>query len=277
MIGAEIRLGVFLAIGCNAAWLTSLACPCRAQQQKSPPRFAEHKFLERNVQIHARQVSLANVIENLATSAKASIITDGVPERSAMNLEVDGTVREALDQIAAGFDCDWSVSKSGIIMISRHFADPTEHPQIHLKEMQQMVRDIIAAFQLVPAEVYTANFNVLLNQIARSLTPAQTSALESGTLTGADLNEPQLAWLNLAIQNYTFAFANRQRYLTPTLMDGMPLSFLQLKAVAGPDKAFDPTSPFANSARFPSFDYLYVVRGKDGRLVPYLMPKWQVN
>jgi len=270
--------GVFVVMWQAAMWLAFAPTGCSAQQQqKAPLPFAEHKFLERAVRISARQKSLADFVEYLAATAKISIVTDGVPDRVAANLEVDGTVREALDKLAAGFDCGWSVSKSGIVMIARRFADETEHPQIHLKEMQQMVRDIHAALQLVPPEVYNMNCNVLLNQLEHSFTPTQMAACKDGTLTGADLDTQQFSCLNSAIQNYTFAFAIRWRYLTPVLMDGMPSSFLQLKPMASPDKYLDPTNQFSNAARFPSYDYLYIIRGKNGKLVTEYLPKIQVN
>jgi len=277
MTESRLRSFVILRAIYLVAWMAFASSVCSAQQQKASLPFAEHKFLDRPVTISVRQKGLVEILENLAITANIDVVTDGVPDRLAANVSVQGTVREALDQITAGFDCGWSVTKSGVVLIARRFTDPAEHPQIHLKEMQRMMRDIHSTLGLVPPEALQLGFVSLLNQIAHSFTPEQAAASANGNLSGAGLNPQQFAWLNVAILNETLAPTVAKCDEILPLMEGMPKSFLQLKPLANPDKGLDPTDQFSNAARFPSFDYLYVVRGKNGRLVPYYMGKWQVN
>jgi hypothetical protein len=252
-------------------------CTSSAQSRSAPLPFSEHKFLERPAQIAVHQRGFTDVLESLAKSASISILTDGVPDNAEARLDVRGSVRDVLDQVSAHFDCSWAVSKSGIVMLSRRFTDPNQRPQIHMKEMQQMVRDIHAAFQLVPADALNSSYDQLLNAIAHSFSAEQRAALEAGKLTGVDLNPQQFAWLQSALLGRTFGMAARRSSELLPLMDGMPKSFLELKPLAQPDPGADPTDPFSNAARFASYDYLYVVRGADGRLITQYMPKWSVD
>jgi len=238
-----------------------------AQEKQAPLPFAQHKFLYRTVKISVSQKSLPDILEILAATAHINLVTDGVPDRGASDLTVSGSIREALDQVCARFDCSWSVSRGGIVMLARRFTNPSEHPQVHLKEMQQMFQDIRYALQIVPPEVVASRYGKVLDQLVHSLTDEQLAASRASTLTGAGLDPQQFVWLNTAILNKSFANAVVSMDQWLPLMEGMPQSLLQLKpGLPRPDPKLYPGTAALDDARFPAFDYGYTVRGKDGKL-----------
>ena len=269
---------VILVITAFAAAFFILPSRAAIGQQKQPPLpFAEHVFLNRAVQVSAKQKSLADVIASLCSQTGISIVTDGLPDKTGANIEVIGTIRDALNVMTDAFDCDWSVSKSGIVMVCRKFKDPAEHPQIHVKELREMVRDIHTAFQLLPPGLSSVKYAPLLWNIFYSFSAEQAAACANGTLTGAGLNPEQFAWMGSAFL---------ARELNPQALDcdeiaqhmeGLTKSFLQMKPTARITPGLDLTSQISNEALFPSFDYLYVFRNRAGKIVSKKMSKVTVN
>ena len=256
-----------LPVLCLTAALTLLPRLCMAQNRPAPLPFVEHAFLKRAVQIYARQTTFPDAIAKLSTTAGISVMTDGVPDKAKADLDVTGTVRQALDAICAAFDCRWSVSKTGIVMLSRRFADPAERPQVHLLEMQRMLRDIRAALDVVPPEIVGAKYGKLLERLADSFSDEQLAASKAGMLTGADLDAEQFVWLNGAILNKSFANAIVSLDQFLPVIDELQRSFLQCRpGIMRPDPNLFPGTAAVDDARFPAFDYTLNARGKDGKL-----------
>ena len=109
------------------------------------------------------------------------------------------------------------------------------------------------------------------------VTPMTVAASRNGQLTGAGLNPEQFAWLNAATLNHEVYLAMPVCDDIAQIMVGMPKSYLQLKQRAVPIPNLDPTSPFSNQARFPSFDYLYIVRGNTGKLITHTIHLMNAN
>lgn len=262
---------------CLVLLVWGLSSATAGQQNKPDLPFSQHAFLVKKVTLRQKRISLADSLGTVSRLAQISIVTDGAPDKLEADIDCDGTVRDVLNQLGVVFDLSWTVSKSGIVLMARRFTDPHERPQMHVSEMRGVVRDLARAFADVPAGKSQADANAWINQLAHSLSPEQDAGLQTHRLTGNDLRPDQADLLGNIILEMTFGRCAREVNEYLPLVDGLAESHLQLKPAQDPRAAGSLTSPSSNNALSPTYDYFYVIRDRNNKLINYMLPKWNVD
>jgi len=226
--------------------------PSLAQQ---PGRLADP--FGRKIHVELTAAPMDSVFEALAKDTHVNIVADGEPLRRKADFKFDGSLRDALDKVGNTFDYTWTVSKGGVVLMTKQFTDPKERPQVNLPEMLEMTRNIIHALCSVDYDKDPANWMALVREMAQSFTPQQLGALELGKkLRGSDLLPQQQAEVQQASVANTFVSAfHLWDDLLPNL-EGMPTSRLQARKLdeVRPDSKTHP------------YDYLYIYRRSNGQL-----------
>ncbi len=96
---------------------------------------------------------MQSMLTSLQKSTHLSFICEDWPGRSRSNLDVKGTVWEALNAITAAYHCNWKLMPgTSMVLIERSFVpakgywvDTNQVPQLHQPELVRMVRNMIAA------------------------------------------------------------------------------------------------------------------------------------
>lgn len=183
----------------------------------------------RHVTLVFKQQHFTDVIATLSQKLRLNILVDDEPLPQTVNLEFDGTVKEALDKVGDMFDYTWRQKANGIIVMYKRFQSAAEHPQYNLPELQRMAHgmvDIFKAFPLDPLDDFTPRMNALFG----TLTPNQLGMLQNGqTLYGSDLNAEQMEALQSVILQHMLA---DQIGLWPSLMvqlDKLDRSLFQIR------------------------------------------------
>ena len=238
--------------------LNLMAYPGLAQQSKPLP-----KYFAQKVQMRTGNQPMLAILDALTQETHVNILVDDEPLRQNADLIFNGTLREALDRVGNAFDYTWTVSKGGVVLMSKTFKNYDERPQVNLPEMLQMTRDILNALNLVQYDKDETHWPLILKQVAQSFTPEQAKVLNDGKkLRGSDLFPEQQQALQQAILSNTFL---RPLHLWEELLpnlESMPGSRMQARK-------HDAVKSDRNT---PLFDYLYVFRGKDGRLHVFELP-----
>lgn len=227
------------------------------QQAAKKLKFPEHTFLNKTVALSEHSKSLSSILDVLGHSIPFNVVVDGEPVRKAADISSAGSLRDALDQLCDLFDYDWTVTKSGIILLSKRFKAENERPQLNLPEMRQTFRDILAAIK--PFDV-KEDSTPTLRKLISTFTEEQSSFLNNkGKLSGGDLRADQYDLLVSAILYSHFThFVSVIEQLLPHL-DGMTSSYLQPRPFG--DSATDP-----NAARGFGFMLYHVIKTKSGAL-----------
>jgi hypothetical protein len=232
-------------------WVAS-AQICLAQK---PPR--DNAALSRAAQLSAKQTSMSDMLATLSASAHISILADGEPVLKKADVICAGTLREALDKVADTFDYTWSITKGGIVLLSKRFKSPDERPQVNLPETLELMRNVVRALQTVDYDPDPSHATTLVREALQSFTPQQTHDLESGVkLSGASLLPQQKALLTQAIATRTFAEALRMWEAALPTIENMPISRVEARKRIGTN---------ADNAA-PGYDYFCIYRRSGGRL-----------
>ena len=102
---------------------------------------------------------MQTMLTTLQKSTHLSFICEDWPGRSRQSLPVKGTVWAALNAITAAYHCDWKLmSGTSMVLIERTFVpakgywvNASQVPQLNQPELVRMVRNMIAAVNLVGA------------------------------------------------------------------------------------------------------------------------------
>jgi hypothetical protein len=218
--------------------LSYLSVQADAQKPKASAIKAS-AILEQKCQVNLEDSTFSEVLRALRKAGNVSFVVDGEPSLQKTHFQVAGTVKQALEKLAATYDCAWKLEVSGIVLLQRHFSRPEELPQAPLIEMKQMADDIVAALRTVPVDTTPQNKFKPLNHFVSTLTQTQVTRLRNGQRLGQDSLFPmQLSLLEVAFATNaygppTFVWENLQG-----LFDAMPASSIQSRqqTLATPDK-----------------------------------------
>jgi hypothetical protein len=191
------RLGVLLPL------MFPLFASVRMQAQETRVLPAA---LQKRYEFHLQDASLETIAQSLMTNGHISLLIDGEPLRKRSNLDIQGTLAEALDRVADDFDYNWRTTKSGIVLLTKRFKNPEELPQLNLPEMRQMAKDIWQTMNSLPVDTDAAQAAPLLKALLTQLDKTQVDALKSGqVLHGSDLNPTQAQLLMQLTQCQVYA------------------------------------------------------------------------
>jgi len=227
--------------------------PCRAQETKERPALPDQKL-----QMTLAGVSMSQTIEAVSKAAHISVAADGEPILKKADFKFDGTIHDAIDSIARAFDYSWTVTKAGVVIMSKQFSDTRERPQVSLPEMLEMTRNMISALTLVDYDRDSSQWQGMVKKVAETFTPEQLRVLNKDEkLHGSSLTAQQQDALRGAILTNTFASQLQVwEALLPNL-ENMQQSHLQSREA-------DASNLPAGTAK--QRDYLYVYRGANGIL-----------
>ena len=166
-------------------------------------------------------VPFSKILSVLSKQFKLNILTDGTPVLNQAEIEMTGSPKEVLDRIADVFDFRWSLSKHGVILFTKRFKNPDEHPQMHLQEMQHMVQDILSFWPRRPGDIKGSIYP--LNALYRTFSPEQLQRLQNGQALSLDqLDEQQRSLVQLALQNNLMRNSRDVWEKTSAELGGMP-------------------------------------------------------
>ncbi len=206
-------------------------------------------------------LSFAQAASLLNKTAGLSIVADGQPVLPQAALRFEGTLHQAVDQIAEAFDFSWTPTKSGVILMRKRFQADGERPQISLVEARQIAKDMIKALRSVPYDAARGTWSEQLQQLTHSFSPQQWQSLQTGERTSVAMLTPlQMDALTQVVLRNTFT---DQMLPWERLLDELALlpdTYLQTQIRGG-----DPLD--AAVPRY--YDVMRVARGKDGSLMKH--------
>ncbi len=205
-----------------------------------------------------QSLSFAQAVALLNKTAGLSIVADGEPVLTQATLRFEGTLSQAVDQVADAFDFSWTLTKSGVVLMRKRFQAAGERPQTSLVEARQIARDIIKALHSVPYDSARGTWDEQMKQLYRTFSPEQWQTLRAGGRTGVAMLAPaQRDALTQVVIGNTFAdeIVPWQRLLDELIL--LPDSYLQTQVRGG-----DPL----NAAVPRYYDVMQVSRRKDGSL-----------
>jgi len=242
-----------------------VAFPCFAQQPDPLPAVFQKK-----IQVTLQGATMDATLAALAKDNHINIVADGEPLLQKADINLDGTLREALDKVADLFDYNWTVSRAGVVLMTKRFKNPKERPQFNLPEMLGLTHDMITALTAIDYDRDPSHWQIRVKQMASTFTTEQLRALESGkTLRGSDLLPTQQGLLQNAVVSKAFAGAlHLWEDLLPNL-EAMPKSRLQAR---NRDNSND-----GGTVTAPEYEYLYIFRRADGQLHALNFPKIEIG
>lgn len=203
-------------------------------------------------------LSFAQAAALLNKTAGLSIAADGEPLLMQATLRFDGTLHNAIDQIADAFDFSWTLTKSGVVLMRKRFQADGERPQASLIETRQIAKDMIKALRTVPFDPARGLWPDQMQQLAHTFSPELWQALRTGERTSVAMFVPaQIEALTQVVIGNTFTdqITPWQRLLDELAL--LPDTFLQTEVRGG-----DPLN--ASAPRY--YDVMQVARRKDGSL-----------
>lgn len=200
-----------------------------SQQTTSSKQFLPAKF-EKHFEGTFQKQALSDILKILMDKYGIQAVVDGIPSKKQADFNFQGTVALAINDIANTFDCEWNLSKSGIVLLRRRCQSPDELPQMHLSEMQQMATDIYKSIRLVPFDTQFGHQYEPINNLIASLTVDQRQALLSGAhIKGSDLQPAQQALLEQGLLTQTFNLLLPTWEETRAKLAGLPLSHIEAR------------------------------------------------
>ena len=255
--------------------LTLGATITQAQAQQSvAKKYPDRTFLDSSVEINLQRATMAEIVKHLSEAAHLSILVDGEPDsldRNAASFQIKATKRDVLDRLANAFDYEWSLTKANVVLLRKRFMVRGERPQTHVAEMKQLMKDIVAAFNLAPRIERGDPRAGIMNQLARTLTPEQLAFLVQGNKTrAADLRPDQLSLVHAAILASTFGV------LEEKVSDCEPFisNFASLSLVVKEQPNILANGTGADQTSASRHDYLLVVRDKNKKLLTQYLKRW---
>ena len=177
----------------------------------------------KRVKFAAKLIAMSDMIAILSEKSGCSIVVDDEPLRKLGDIDIDGTVQEALDRIAQTFDYTWTLSKQGVVLMSKAFNNPKEIPQMNLPEMRQMARTAIAALNSFPCDLDRMICYTQANLLFKSFSKEQAANLQQGVhLRLKDLTPDQAVLLQRLVTNEVLAGALTQWKTLLAGLDAVP-------------------------------------------------------
>ena len=237
----------------------------RSQQNASSP---PSDLTKCPVKLTLKAQGFTDAIATLSTKLALNILADDEPASEPVTLNIDGSVKDALDQVSEAFDYRWKQNPSGVIVMYKRFHNVAEHPQYILPELRRMAHDVAAIFKAIPNALPVDpndDFTARTNTFFGLLTPPQVITLQAGKmLHGSDLNGEQAEALQNAILRNMFSGQITPWQELVVELDGLDRSFFQVKA--SPEVNFKPQRPTADAvAKSPtSLKLFFGLKASDG-------------
>ncbi len=160
---------------CSAAILATLGFARTAVCQALK---GEENWRGKQTVLRLRKQPLRDAVRLISASAGISILVDGSPLRDSKDIDFTGPAQDGLDRVADEFDYTWTVSKSGIVLMTKRFSDDSERPQANAIELGQSARDIVRAMRALP--ILDRSLAECFGLLAGAFTPGQAGWLERG-------------------------------------------------------------------------------------------------
>lgn len=174
------------------------------QNASSPPP----DLTKRPVKLSLKAQRFADAIATLSTNLALNILADDEPLAQQVTLNIDGSAKDALDQVSDAFDYTWKQKPGGTIVMYKRFHNASEHPQYSLPELRRMAHEVVNIFKAVPNAIPVDpndDFTTRTNTFFGLLAPPQVEMLRAGRmLRGSDLNAGQAEALQTAILRNMF-------------------------------------------------------------------------
>ncbi len=242
-------------------------CSRSMSQQSTSTKYPDRHFLDAAFEMSLQHATMPQIVQKLSETAHLSILVDGEPNRNLANFKFKAPARDLLDRLGETFDYDWTLTRANVVLFRKRFTVRGERPQTHLKEMQQLMKDIVATFDLAPRVAPGDAVSPMIQQLAQTFTPEQRAILNDGNkLSAGALLPDQLSLLNSAILANTFSELEEKLGHYAPLVSGLESSYLVVKEQAGVAQTSSPRR-----------DYILVVRDKNKRLLSHYFLTRLVN
>lgn len=198
----------------------------------APPTLcaAQHKPLvsgdldNKVVKVDVKAATLEAMVALLAKQINCNIVMDDSPHHEPIDFTMEITARKALDRIASAYDYEWRLTRQGIVVLNKRFADPTEFPQMNIAEWKQTAKEVQ---QIAGEHDFVAGPRLILHPFVSGLTHAQwADVLAHKHLFVSALEEKQVAILReyfyVRLLTYT-VFAWQKIYDNLTMLSGSSL------------------------------------------------------
>ena len=213
---------------CFGALLCLPAVP-RAACAQTSALAATTDALKTPMTLQQKDVSFDEALKTLHAAGHINVLVDGEPRTQHADVNADKTVREALNAVCDAFDYKWTLSKSGIVLLTKRFKNSEERPQMRYAEMVQMAKDIRDALSLSPVTDEDASPNATLKQLLKSLTPEQYAALtgpKTHPFYARDLRPGQYQMFVQSLWSFGFPSAYNGADLLLRQLESFPASSL---------------------------------------------------
>lgn len=191
-------------------WLLSLtvagtpaAGRCRAQPPASSGQSsanAADELTKPQVSLTFQHAKMAEVIAALAKQSGRNILVVDEPQENTTDLEFKGSCKDALNKIASVYDYAWTLDKRHVVVLTKRFTRPDEHPQLITGELRQIVADSLMVLGAFDINLQQDESKLLLDMFA-TLKPEQVALMQSGkTLPVMQLSDGQRQQLERVIQ-----------------------------------------------------------------------------
>ena len=165
-----------------------------------------------------------------------SFFIDGEALQKEADFDFDLKAKDVLDKIADAFDYSWSLSRHQVILLNKRFENPDELPQMRLREMRRMAKDILTFWPASSSEArsrfYPFDHRSIYagNGLYRTLTPDQLAFLQSGQrLDYEHLSPEQQHIVQLGINNEFLGITHDMWETLDACMNNLPRSILQFR------------------------------------------------
>ncbi len=212
------------------------SCGGRAQTKLEPSTLSKPlPVLQKPLKIHLKQQSFTEMLTAFRQASGLNLMADGSPRLQKADLDLEGTVKQGLDQLAKTFDYRWNLSKSGIVLLNKRFQDHLEAPQTNPGELKHAARQIVDELSAIPFDRRKDGYVLQLQELGRSLDETQWLQLKSGQrLTQTQLTPNQFDLLqngaNAAYYGEVYTHWNDFLTLLAALPDSYVLVSLDQKS-----------------------------------------------
>ena len=138
-------------------------------------------WMRKTVVLKAEKAALPALIARFADETGQSVVIEGRPLAKLVDLDVQKTAAEALTDISKAFDYDWTISKSGVILLTKRFTTRQDMPEFTVPELKAVAQDVCDVVRAVyPLQGTNPGIHKMFPILTKSLNPAQRKILTDG-------------------------------------------------------------------------------------------------
>lgn len=154
----------------------------------------------KQVKISIKNGDVMEALRSLQKQTGLNFLLDNAPDTIKANLEFEGSADKALEKIITLYDYQYTIGKTGAILMHRAFLTSRSLPQLNRPELIATLTDILTIIKSVPhdSKVTPRNygFRAGFRKVALSLSTEQVQFLRTGQqLPIASLSQEQRAML----------------------------------------------------------------------------------